>query len=72
MMGTGIGRIYKNDQQNWPYTSPKTTSVIPPHFDNPIKPQCNSDSDVSTGKNDVASDGLDQKHQTPRQYGQQI
>ena len=58
--GKWIVCIYKYDRQNWPYPSKKTTFVIPPHFDSNIQTQRNSDSDVSTGANDVESYGLDQ------------
>ena len=59
-MGKGIERIYKYDQQNWPYPSPNTIFVIPPHFDSYIKTQLNSASDASVVANDVASAGLDE------------
>ena len=59
-MGKGIVRIYKYDQQNYPYSYPTTTSVIPPRFDTSIQTQCSSASDTSTGENDVALTGLDQ------------
>ena len=54
-MGKEFGRIYKYDQRDWIYTSPKTTFVIPPFFDTYIQTQCNSASYAYVGSNDVAS-----------------
>ena len=53
-------RIYKYNQQNWPYSSPNTTFIIPPCFDTYIQTQRNSASYASVGLNDVSSSGLDQ------------
>ena len=59
-MGKGIVRIYKYDQQNWPYPSPNTNFGVPQRFDNSIQTQHNSDSGASLGAHDVASSVLDQ------------
>ena len=53
-MGKGIGRIYKYDQHTWPYPSPNTNFIIPPHFDTSIQTKRNSDYDASVGENDEA------------------
>ena len=58
-MGKVIGRIYEYYQRNWPYPSQNTSFFIPPHFDVNIPTQCNSASDTSVDKNDVASSVLD-------------
>ena len=56
--------IYKYDHQNWPYLSPNTTFIIPPHFYNSIKIQRKSASDASAGSNYEASAGLNNYIQT--------
>ena len=63
-MGKGIGRIYKYDQQNWPYPFPNTTFVITPYLNTSIQPQRNIASDASAGANDEVSAGLDTYIQT--------
>ena len=56
-MGKGIERIYKYDQQNWPYPSPNTTFAISPRFHTSITTQRNSAYDASMDENGEASAG---------------
>ena len=59
-MGKGISRIYKYDQQNWPYPSPNTTFVITEYHDASIKNQRNSVSDSSLRSHEISAAVLDQ------------
>ena len=54
MIGKGIGRIYKYDQQNWPYPPPNTTVLIPQRSDNFKETQLNSPSNAAVGAHNLA------------------
>ena len=59
-MGKVIGRIDKHSNWNWPYTSPKTTLVIPHYPEPSIKTQSTSACAASVGAHYLAYFILDQ------------
>ena len=61
-MAKGIGRIYKYDQQNWPYPSQNTAFVVTQISEASIQTQCTSASDANVGEHTLSSSGFDQRN----------